>query len=49
MFKFNTAFFIAKEELPFTKYKGQLSVKLVSTHDFLIIILHNIYYNIYIT
>ena len=26
IFKFNTAFFIAKEELPFTKYKGQLDL-----------------------
>ena len=27
IFKFNTAFFIAKEELPFTKYKGKLSLQ----------------------
>ena len=27
IFKFNTAFFIAKEELPFTKNKGQLNLQ----------------------
>ena len=27
LLKFNMAFFIAKEELPFTKYKGQLHLQ----------------------
>ena len=48
--KFNKAFFIAKEELPFTKYKGQLhlqrknGVELNSTYNyFLILYIYCIY------
>ena len=51
--KFNTAFFIAKEELPFTKYKGQLnlqrknSVKLNSTYNLIIIHILCIYMHVH--
>ena len=31
IFKFNTAFFIGKEELPFTECKGQLDLKFHNT------------------